>query len=89
MAAAVASSASVASPEAANGTTVNFLKLRGQRDNRRGKFGPEKLRLKERQEGVMEEESLDLAHRCTGLKPRAAARTENAIATVERRGEER
>lgn len=40
--------------------------------------------MKEREEGVMEEESLDLAHRCTGLKPRAAARTENAIATVER-----
>jgi hypothetical protein len=57
---------------------VNFLKLLVQKDNARG-FRREKLRLKEREEGLMEEESEDLAQRCTGVKPRAAARTEEAI----------
>jgi hypothetical protein len=52
----------VAPPEAANGTTVNFLKLLVQKDNARG-FRREKLRLKEREEGLMEEESEDLAQR--------------------------
>jgi hypothetical protein len=68
----------VVSPEAENGTTVNFRKFLEQRENPRG-FTREKQRSKEREEGVMGEESVDLAHRCTGVKPRAAARTEAAI----------